>query len=617
MAIVAPERIIAVRLKASDETRAAVETAKQNLKGLGTQSQSTVSAMQSHWNGMRISYLKVAAAVTGIMLTLRKAWDAAGMTAQFFEQQAALDALGKKWGMTGQQIVAATQKASAGLVSMKDAADVAAKAMSKGFSPKQLTEMTKVAERMSNVFQGDIAQSVEAFATAVQGGMMRSLRQNFGIVVDLDAVYKKYAATLGINASQLDESTKRQLRYNAVMGAAAVKVGEMGEATESIDDKMQKFRARMSDLSLFLGQLSIRFFAFLQTIFGAVVGAVEAQMAFWLKPFAWVENQLEKFGVTFTDRFFNTLQFKMEANSKIMFDQMKEGWSIMTASVEELSGAGAAAVQDMTEDVAQSESELSAKIASELQRRFDIMNEAFNRQKELGRQRVEADNRVQDILLELHGTEFDRRREEINAEFAMLREHADNKIALEIAYQEALKQLRHEERQAEKDAAAEAKARKFEEMDAKKAIVQDAMGAFAGMFNTLAQIEGKHQKAAFAAFKAFAIAEAIIDAHRAFSRALATLPPPFSYIAAASAFATAIARVAAIAATQPTGGGGGGGAPAAAAPPQPNMNAMTPTAPVNAGTVVNFYIAGNLVNMDELGRELVPSIQRAIADGVA
>jgi hypothetical protein len=617
MAIVAEERIVPVKIKATDETRAAVEQAKTNLKGLDKQSGTTSSAMQRHWEGMRSSFLKVSIAIAGAMLAIRKAWEYANMTAQFLEQQAALNALGRQYQMTGAQIVAATQKASTGLMSMKEAADVAAKSLSRGFNPRQLTEMTAVATKLSDVFQYDIAEGVSNLSTAIQTGVVKTLKTNFGIVVDLDAAYKRFATSQRINVSTLDEQTKMQIRYNLIMEAAAGKVGRLQGATDSIDDKMTRIRKNMEDFTLFLGSLAIRFFAFLQMVFAAVNTFVWGAMAIFMKPFAWLENLLEKVGITFTDRFFNTWQFKYEANAMMMIEKVKEGWSVLTASMAEMAGEATAATNDMVEETDESQELIYQKFVAELQRRHDAMVVAFQRERDIGRQRVAADQAVQDNLLAVMGNEFDQRREALRQEYLALAQHASDKLALEVWYQEELKRIRQEQQKQEKEDAEEKKRIAFEEWDAKRAIISGALGSFASMFQALAGIQGKHAKAAFIAFKAFAIAEAIIDAHRGYARAIATLPPPFSYIAAAAAFAAGIARVIAISQVQPSGGGGAS-APAPAAPAQVATQVATaPTEPAgSSGPTINIHIAGNLVNMDELGRELIPSIQKALADGV-
>ena len=69
---------------------------------------------------------------------------------------------------------------------------------------------------------------------------------------------------------------------------------------------------------------------------------------------------------------------------------------------------------------------------------------------------------------------------------------------------------------------------------------------------------GKQNKQFFAAMKAFAIAEAIINTYQGATKALATYPPPFNFIAAAAVVAGGLAQVATIRSTQYSGRQRGG-----------------------------------------------------------
>lgn len=69
---------------------------------------------------------------------------------------------------------------------------------------------------------------------------------------------------------------------------------------------------------------------------------------------------------------------------------------------------------------------------------------------------------------------------------------------------------------------------------------------------------GKQNKQFFAAMKAFAIAEAIINTYQGATKALATYPPPFNFIAAAATVASGLAQVATIRSQNPVGAQRGG-----------------------------------------------------------
>lgn len=93
-----------------------------------------------------------------------------------------------------------------------------------------------------------------------------------------------------------------------------------------------------------------------------------------------------------------------------------------------------------------------------------------------------------------------------------------------------------------------------------------AQNAYAGMASNIA---GSLEKV-FANSKAVAIASALINTYESVTKALATYPPPFSYIAAAASLAAGLAQVANIRSTSKGSSGGasgGGGAAAVGAPP--------------------------------------------------
>jgi len=496
---------------------------------------------------------------------------------------------------------------------MSGAASVAAKALSLGFNPRQLQDMVRVSEKLSDVFQFEMAEGVDQLSNAIASGITITLKRNLGIMLDLTTIYKDYAKQLGVNVTQLSEAQKFQARYNATIAEAIKKSDELGATVDTVKDKMDRFKVSVADAQLFMGQLSIRFFGLVESILAAIAGVIERSFALLLKPFAWLENQLERFGVTITDRFFNEWEFKLDKNAEIMFAKVKEGWAIFTASIEDLAAGSRGAAAVIAEENALNEEQITIKLREELQKRLDAYTDAFNKQKEIGRQRAAAEEQLNKWLGDLFLDDFERRREDARLEYERLKKELGDKVELYVAYREALRQIDEDEKKDKEERRREDRIREFEHWDANVAIVQDAVGSFAGLFQTLAQIRGKHQKAAFAAFKVFAIAEAVIDAHRSYMRALATLNPPFSWIAAAAAFATGLARVAAIAATQPGGGATavGGAAPAAPVPTAPAQ----PAAP-SGPQIINVHVAGSLVSLDELGRSLVPVLRKAVSDGV-
>lgn len=142
------------------------------------------------------------------------------------------------------------------------------------------------------------------------------------------------------------------------------------------------------------------------------------------------------------------------------------------------------------------------------------------------------------------------------------------------------------------------------------------MGSMAGQFY---QASGQKAKQWFAMQKAFNVAQAIMNTYEGATKALAQ-GGFFGIAMAATVIAAGLANVAMIASQQPgTGASGNAGAGLSAGT---NNNI---TQPVDRGvgdynkpqSVVNIIIHGNLVDQDKFAREILPSINKAISDGVS
>ena len=111
--------------------------------------------------------------------------------------------------------------------------------------------------------------------------------------------------------------------------------------------------------------------------------------------------------------------------------------------------------------------------------------------------------------------------------------------------------------------------------------------------------------------KALAIADATINTYAGANRALKELPPPFSYIAAATTIAAGLLNVQSILNTKvPAGAGvsdtsGGGGIPSAPAPIAPRGMEITPTTldSRSLNTISNVVARAYVVESDITGSQ--------------
>lgn len=147
-------------------------------------------------------------------------------------------------------------------------------------------------------------------------------------------------------------------------------------------------------------------------------------------------------------------------------------------------------------------------------------------------------------------------------------------------------------------------------------------GMLAGMAMSLYDATGKQSKAAFTAYKAFAIAQTTIDTIKAAVgaySAMASIPivgPALGAAAAAAAIAYGMARVAQISSMQP-GGSASVPKPSGKKASLPEQEEPKEAETVHTSRTVNVYVYGSLVDHDKFAREIIPAITKAQGDRVA
>ena len=161
----------------------------------------------------------------------------------------------------------------------------------------------------------------------------------------------------------------------------------------------------------------------------------------------------------------------------------------------------------------------------------------------------------------------------------------------------------------------------------KLSIASNSFGAMAGMSRMFYEASGKQSKTAFAAYKVLSIAQTTIDTYQAAVaayKAMVGIPfvgPALAAAAAATAIGFGMAKIAQIKSMSATGVGGGGSAVPSAGG---GYSYTQPTAPswqkegkeTMRPLQVTLNIYGSVVDHDKFAREVVPSIQKAVQDGV-
>lgn len=181
--------------------------------------------------------------------TAQKAVDFAKFGASVDRQAKSLNALAKASGSSGKAIVSSMQTASDFTIDRMTAMQAANKAMllDVAKTPAEFERLTKVATTLGRVMGQDAAKSIDDFVTAA-GRQSKQIADNLGLMVGAEQANKRYAASLGITADQLDDAQKKQAFMTEMLRQGEIKMAAMGETSLDTAGKIEKVEAAIADL---------------------------------------------------------------------------------------------------------------------------------------------------------------------------------------------------------------------------------------------------------------------------------------------------------------------------------------------------------------------------------
>ena len=191
--------------------------ATQSLKSVKKEIGGLESACQKLQGG-----LMAAAGLAGMAYMGRQALDLVGdlymLGAQAMRTERAFNELAKGAGGSGDAIVAAIKEASGGTISSMNAMAAANRGMLLGLgaSEQQWEKLTQVARYRARAMGLSVTQALDDITTGI-GRESRMILDNLGIVLDLDAVMRQYASTVGKTADELDALERKQAIVNGII----------------------------------------------------------------------------------------------------------------------------------------------------------------------------------------------------------------------------------------------------------------------------------------------------------------------------------------------------------------------------------------------------------------
>jgi hypothetical protein len=168
----------------------------------------------------------------------------------------ATDTLGKRFGVSGEQIVASIKKASNGTISEIDAMKAANQAMLLNVvqSEEQFGQLAEMAVVLGRAMGQDATKSIEDITVGI-GRQSRLILDNLGIIVDAETAYQNYADKIGKAKDELTDQEKQIAFTNEVMRQGQAAVSELGGVADDTAAKTERLTSNWSDFQVAFGQL--------------------------------------------------------------------------------------------------------------------------------------------------------------------------------------------------------------------------------------------------------------------------------------------------------------------------------------------------------------------------
>lgn len=243
---------VQISIEAYNRAKDAFNDLQRDIKGVERETAQASQKSGISLQQLRQNWLAVTAVVAAAAVAVRRAWQQMDAAATYLEQVRAVDALATQYEISGVRMVNSVRETARGLVSMADAADMAARGLNLSLDPEQILRFTAVAETLTDVIGGDVPTAYHRMIEAAATGRTLTLQQ-MGIIVSLSDAHEEYARKLGTTADKLTEAQKQQSALNAILVTAEHNMAALGPTVDTAKDKMDRLMIVVEDLELQMG----------------------------------------------------------------------------------------------------------------------------------------------------------------------------------------------------------------------------------------------------------------------------------------------------------------------------------------------------------------------------
>lgn len=459
------------------------------------------------------------------------------------------ETLSSQAGIFADDLKAGLEEAAGGLYDTDDLLKIANGSIVKlGASAAALPQLFELAQKSTKVFGGEATQNLELISNAIGNLQTRSLKQ-IGINVDAEQTFKTYAKSLGTTAEQLTEAEKKQALLNAVMAAGNEKFKGVASAASdpTISNGLKRLATGYDNLKDAIAAIAYstlgKSFASALTVTGEALGSIADKLERLSGKPQGLSKEYDNLALQLAR--YQELQ-KLNPNTASQYDaEIEKIKALMAAKQNQI------ALEKQSKEFQKATQEADATPANRPQTEEQIKKEQDTQQR-IAEIKAEANANEQKAALD-HKVALD----EINGtnEDYIAKEQAkvDYKTQLsEIEYQQALIKNAKIKDAREKDAA-DALALQKKSIADQKTLDEADLARKKSITDAKVKIEENLWATGFAlakegseAQKILQVAQAIRNTYSGATLALATYPPPFGAIAAATTVGLGLAQVAKI-----------------------------------------------------------------------
>lgn len=210
----------------------------------------------SSFGNIRGAILPITIAITALGLAINKVFDTAKLGAKLRAQELAFRNLADSNGADGERIIKTLKQVSKDTVTNVSIIESANKAILLGIPANKLEELLKIARAASKATGDSIQKSFEDITIGI-GRQSRLILDNLGLIVSVGVANEKYAEQLGITASELTDSQRKQAFLNRTIEAGRVIIKGVGEDVVNTSDVISQVTTKLSNF----GQAIAKFFS--------------------------------------------------------------------------------------------------------------------------------------------------------------------------------------------------------------------------------------------------------------------------------------------------------------------------------------------------------------------